>query len=103
MEFVATLSLSNRVASAIWGSARRRSTAHGRRPRSAHPVLRQRRWLVPRYDDGGALFGVAVGVESRLRRPQVAIDRYLQDGEIVMVPAYDAGNLAAGMVLKIEY
>lgn len=52
---------------------------------------------------GGALFGVAAGVESRLRRAQDAIDRYLQDGEIVMVPAYDTGNLAAGMVLKIEY
>jgi hypothetical protein len=47
--------------------------------------------------------GDAAGVESRLRRAQDAIDRYLQDGEIVMVLACDPGNLAAGMVLEMEY
>jgi uncharacterized protein len=48
-------------------------------------------------------YGDAAGVEMRLQRAQAAIERYLQDGTIVTVPAYEAGNHAAGMFLETGY
>jgi fermentation-respiration switch protein FrsA (DUF1100 family) len=48
-------------------------------------------------------YGDAAGVEMRLQRAQEAIERYLRDGTMVTVPAYEAGNQAAGMFLEMEY
>jgi fermentation-respiration switch protein FrsA (DUF1100 family) len=48
-------------------------------------------------------YGDAAGVELRLQRAQAAIERYLRDGTLVTVPAYEAGNQAAGMFLEMGY
>lgn len=48
-------------------------------------------------------YGGPEGVKERLRRADAATDRYLRDGEIVTVPAYEPGNDRAGMALELDY
>lgn len=48
-------------------------------------------------------YGDAPGVEARLRRAHAAIQCYQQDGTVVTVPAYEAGNDAAGMFIEMDY
>lgn len=48
-------------------------------------------------------YGGAEGVRDRLQRAEAAFDRYLRDGELVTVPAYEAGNDRAGMSLELDY
>jgi hypothetical protein len=48
-------------------------------------------------------YGNAEGMRLRVRRAQEAIDRFLHDGEVVMVPAYDPGNDRAGMSFELDY
>jgi ketosteroid isomerase-like protein len=48
-------------------------------------------------------YGDVPGVEAGLRRAYAAIERYQQDGTVVTVPAYEAGNEAAGMFIKMDY
>jgi uncharacterized protein len=42
-------------------------------------------------------------VEARVLRGREAIERYQWDGTIIAIPAYDAGNEAAGMFLELDY
>jgi hypothetical protein len=48
-------------------------------------------------------YGDAEGMALRVQRGQDAIDRYLRDGEVVTVPAYDPGNDRAGMFFELDY
>jgi dienelactone hydrolase len=48
-------------------------------------------------------YGGAAGVQARLDRARVALDRYLASGEIVTVPAYASGDERAGMFFDLDY
>lgn len=48
-------------------------------------------------------YGGADGVRARLRWAGEALDTYLRTGELRTVPAYDAGNDRAGMMLELDY
>jgi hypothetical protein len=48
-------------------------------------------------------YGDFPGIDSRLERAEAALERYLQTGEVVTVPAYDPGNDRAGMFLEMDY
>jgi fermentation-respiration switch protein FrsA (DUF1100 family) len=48
-------------------------------------------------------YGGADGVRLRVERAQAAIDRYLGDGEVVTVPAYEVDNDRAGMFFELDY
>jgi uncharacterized protein len=48
-------------------------------------------------------YGGDEGVRLRLERAYEALDRYLDDGTVVTVPAYDPGNDRAGMSLELDY
>lgn len=49
------------------------------------------------------LYGGPDGVRDRLARADSALQRYLDDGEVVTVPAYDPGNERAGMAFPLDY
>lgn len=36
-------------------------------------------------------------------RAREAVERYLKNGEVVIVPAYEAGNDRAGMFFPLDY
>jgi hypothetical protein len=55
------------------------------------------------WDTVAPFYGDAEGMALRVDRAQAAIDRYLQDGEVVTVPAYDPGNDRAGMFFEFDY
>lgn len=48
-------------------------------------------------------YGGDAGVAARIQRGAEATQRYLQDGEVVMVPAYENGNDRAGMFFELDY
>ena len=48
-------------------------------------------------------YGGDEGVELRLQRAREAYERYLRDGEITTVPAYQVGNDRAGMFFELDY
>jgi uncharacterized protein len=48
-------------------------------------------------------YGGQAGIDTRLRRAEAALDRYLRTGELVTVPAYDPGNDRAAMFLEMDY
>ncbi|WP_129666989.1 alpha/beta hydrolase [Phytoactinopolyspora endophytica] len=48
-------------------------------------------------------YGGMQGVQLRLDRAQAATARYVSDGEVLTVPAYDPGNDRAGMHLELDY
>ncbi len=48
-------------------------------------------------------YGGTEGVATRLDRGREALERYLRDGEVTMVPAYAAGNDRAGMFFPLDY
>jgi hypothetical protein len=48
-------------------------------------------------------YGGQPGVELRLGRAQVALDKYLRSGEVTYVPAYREGDERAGMHFKLDY
>jgi fermentation-respiration switch protein FrsA (DUF1100 family) len=49
------------------------------------------------------LYGGADGVAERLARADEALERYLRDGEVVTVPAYDPEDERAGMPMPLPY
>ncbi|MPZ62366.1 MAG: lysophospholipase [Propionibacteriales bacterium] len=58
------------------------------------------------FHDTGSVapfYGGEDGVRLRLGRAEEALDRYLRDGEVVTVPAYEPGNDRAGMPLELDY
>ncbi len=48
-------------------------------------------------------YGGAEGVSSRLDRARKAFERYMKSGDVVTVPAYEAGNERAGMFFPLDY
>ncbi|HYJ69469.1 MAG TPA: alpha/beta hydrolase [Nocardioidaceae bacterium] len=48
-------------------------------------------------------YGGDDGVRTRLQRASTAYETYLRTGEIVTVPAYEAGNDRAGMFFEMDY
>jgi uncharacterized protein len=48
-------------------------------------------------------YGGDGGVRLRLERAGAALDRYVREGEVVTVPAYDPGNDRAGMGFELDY
>ena len=48
-------------------------------------------------------YGGEPGVTLRLDRAREALDRYARTGEVVLAPAYDAGNDRAGMHFELDY
>lgn len=48
-------------------------------------------------------YGGGAGVGERLRRAGEALETYQRTGEVVTVPAYQAGNDRAGMFLEMDY
>lgn len=55
------------------------------------------------WDLVAPFYGDAEGMALRVHRGQEAIGRYLRDGEVVTVPAYDPGNDRAGMFFELDY
>src|SRR5262245_11593850 len=50
-----------------------------------------------------AFYGGAPGTAMRLERARQAMGRYVASGEVVMVPAYRAGDDRAGMFFELDY
>jgi uncharacterized protein len=48
-------------------------------------------------------YGGDEGVRTRMQRAKTAYETYLRTGEIVTVPAYEAGNDRAGMSFEMDY
>lgn len=49
------------------------------------------------------IYGGAEAVAQRLDHAEQAAERYLATGEVVIVPAYEAGNDRAGMPIPLDY
>jgi dienelactone hydrolase len=48
-------------------------------------------------------YGGAAGMQMRMDRAEAATERYLRSGEVVTVPAYEAGNDRAAMFVEMDY
>jgi uncharacterized protein len=48
-------------------------------------------------------YGGSTGVELRLERARAAIDAFLRDGTVTLVPAYRDGDDRAGMHFRLDY
>ena len=57
------------------------------------------------HDTGSvaAFYGGADGVRDRFARSDAAAERFLADGDTVMVPAYDPDDDSAAMTIPMEY
>jgi fermentation-respiration switch protein FrsA (DUF1100 family) len=51
----------------------------------------------------GVFYGGQPGVDLRLGRGRAAMERFLETGEVTMVPAYEDGNDRAGMFFELGY
>jgi fermentation-respiration switch protein FrsA (DUF1100 family) len=48
-------------------------------------------------------YGGDAGISLRLGRARAALERYAQNGELLLAPAYDEGNDRAGMHFRLDY
>ena len=58
------------------------------------------------FHDTGSVapfYGGDDGVRLRIERARAALDRYVDDGEVVTVPAYEVNNDRAGMFFELDY